>query len=102
METLTKNHAYDLVKSFKYFWAYGGYNRIHAFVQNILTQSDFLGSRVRCFSKFHEYYLQIWPKKIIRGQCLAEMLNEGNNKVIQMGEEEKVCMTTVELEEGEW
>ena len=45
--------------------------------------------------------IDIHPKKIIKGQGLAEILTEGNNEVIQEGEE-KVCATTIELENDEW
>jgi len=53
-------------------------------------------------SKIQEYDLDICPKKIIRGKGFAEMMTKSNNEAIKEGEEEKLCTTTIELEEDEW
>lgn len=52
-------------------------------------------------AKIQEYDLEIHPKRIIKGQGLAEMLIE-KNEAIQEGENERVCATTVKLENDEW
>ena len=47
-----------------------------------MAQQDCLGPRDRWVSKLQEYDLKIKPTKLIKGQELAQMLTEGNEKVL--------------------
>jgi len=84
-----EKQAYALVKSLKQFRVYVGYSRIIAFVphsavKDILVQADCLGTRARWVSKIQEYDLDIRPTKLVKGQGLAKILTEGNEKAIGM------------------
>jgi len=57
-----------------------------------------LGSRGKWVSKIQEYDLEIYHKKIIKGQVLAEIITKVNAKSFQMGEGEKFFSTTIKLE----
>lgn len=82
-----ENQAYALVKSLKHFKTYVGYSKIiafvpHSVVKEILTQTDCLGTRARWVTKIQEYGLEIRPTKLVKGQGLAQMLTEGNEKAL--------------------
>lgn len=92
-----EKQAYALVKSLKQFRVYVGYSRIIAFVphsavKDILVQADCLGTRARWVSKIQEYDLDIRPTKLVKGQGLAKILTEGNEKAIGM-----ICQNDLEL-----
>ena len=66
---------------------YVGYSKIigyvpHAAVKDIMSQQDCLGIRVKCVSNIQEYDLEIKPTKLIKGQGLAKMLTQGNEKAL--------------------
>ena len=78
---------YALVKSLKHFRTYVGYSKIigyvtHAAVKDIMSQQDCLGNRGKWVSKIQEYDLEIKPTKLIKGQGLANMLTQGNEKAL--------------------
>ena len=50
----------------------------------MLSQQDYLGVRGKWVSKIQEYELEIRPTKLIKGQGLAKMLTEGNEKALGM------------------
>ena len=54
----------------------------HSVVKDILTQTDCLGTRARWVTKIQEYDLEIRPTKLIKGQGLAQMLTESNEKTL--------------------
>ena len=56
----------------------------HSFVKDILAQKDCLGIRGKWVSKIQEYDLEIRPTKLIKGQGLAKMLTESNEKELGM------------------
>ena len=47
-----------------------------------MSQQDCLGIRGKWVSKIQEYYLEIKPTKLIKGQGLARMLTQGNEKAL--------------------
>ena len=47
-----------------------------------MSQQDCLGIRGKWVSKIQEYDLEIKPTKLIKGQGLAKMLTQGNEKYI--------------------
>ena len=85
--TMMEKHAYALVKSLKHFRTYIGYSKIigyvpHSAVKDIMSQQDCLGIRGKWVSKIQEYDLEIKPTKLIKGQSLANMLTQGNEKAL--------------------
>eukprot|EP00253_Pinus_taeda_P022815 PITA_22815 len=94
-----EKQAYALVKSLKHFKTYVGYSKIiaivpHSAVKNILTQTDFLGTRARWVTKIQEYDLEIRPTKLVKDQGLAQMLTEGNEKTLGL-----FCLSDLSLPE---
>ena len=65
-------------------------------VKDILTQVDCLGTRARWVSKIQEYDLDIRPTKLVKGQGLAKILTEGNEKALGM-----ICQNDLELTSSE-
>jgi hypothetical protein len=105
--TITEKQAYSLVKSLNHFRTYVGYNKIKTFfpypmVKDVLSQSDFLGSRGKWMSQIEEYDLEIKPCKIIKGQGLAKILIEGNQEAIEVREKEQVNVVIGEIKNDEW
>jgi hypothetical protein len=87
--TTMEKQAYALVKSHKHFRVYIGYSRVvgyvaHPIVKYILGQQDCLGVRGKWISKIQEYDLQIKPTKLIKGQGLAQMITEGNERALDL------------------
>ena len=85
--TTMEKQAYALVKSLKHFKIYIGYSKIigyvpHAAVKDIMSQQDCLGIRAKWVSKIQEYDLEIKPTKLIKGQGLAMMSTQGNEKTL--------------------
>ena len=85
--TTMEKQDYALVKSLKHFRTYIGYSKIigyvpHAAVKDIMSQQDCLGIRGKWDSKIQESDLEIKPTKLIRGQGLAKMLTQGNEKAL--------------------
>jgi hypothetical protein len=80
-----KKQVYALVKSLKHFRVFIGYSKVIGYVLNsavkdILSQVEELGSRGRWITKIQEYDLEINPTKLIKGQGLAKILTENNEK----------------------
>ena len=78
-----------MVKSLKHFRTYIGYSKVigyvpHGAVKDILSQQDCLGIRGTWVSKIQEDDLEIKPTKLIKGQGLAKMLTQTNEKAIDM------------------
>ena len=72
-----------------------------------MSQQDCLGVRGKWVSKVQEYNLEIRPTKLIKGQGLAKMLTEGNEKslgiVCQNSESTLVRSTELQrLEQPQW
>jgi hypothetical protein len=105
--SITNKQAYALVKSLKHFRNYVGYRKIKSYVpypkvKDVLSQQDCMGTRGKWVSKIQEYYLEIKPTKIIKGQSPAQMLTKRNQEAIQMGEREQVNVVISELEHDKW
>jgi hypothetical protein len=105
--SITEKQDHALVKSLKHFRSYVGYNKIKAYVpyptvKDFLSQQDCLGTRGKWVSKIQEYDLEIKPTKIIKGQGLAQMLTEGNEEAIHLGESKQINIIVSELEHDEW
>ena len=71
-----------LIILLKHFRTYIGYSKInsyipHVAVKYILSQQECLGIRGKWISKIQEYDLEIRPKKLIKSQGLAKILNQG-------------------------
>ena len=86
--TTMEKQAYALIKSLKHFITYVGYSKIigyvpHATVKDIMLQQNFLGIWGKWISKIQEYDLEIKPTKLIKGQSLAKMLTQGNEKALR-------------------
>ena len=110
--SIMEKQAFALVRSLKHFRIYIGYSRIiayvpHSAVKDILAQQDCLGPRGRWVSKIQEYDLEIKPTKLIKGQGLAQMLTEGNEKALglvnQISQTDQDMFSELrELEQHEW
>lgn len=86
---IMEKQAYAFVKSLNHFRTYVGYSKIIAFdphsaIKAILTQIDCLGTCSRWATKIQEYDLEIRPTKHVKGQGLAQMLTESNEKALEM------------------
>jgi hypothetical protein len=84
-----EKQGYALVKSLKHFRVFIGYSKVIGYVpisavKDVLSQVEGLGSRGRWVSKIQEYDLEIKPTKLIKGQGLAKMLTESNEKALGM------------------
>ena len=80
---------YAFAKSLKHFRTYVRYSKVvgyvpHSAIKDILTQQDCLGIRGKWVSKIQKYDLEIKPTKLIKGQCLAKMMTEGNEQALGM------------------
>ena len=76
-----------MVKSLKHFRIFIGYAKVIGYVpstaiKDVLTQEEGLGPRSRWVAKIQEYDLEIRPAKLIKGQGLAKMLTESNEKAL--------------------
>jgi len=82
-----EKQAYTLVKSLKAFRVYVLHSKIIVYVHSTsvkenLIQSDIDGRRRKWIAKILEFYLEIKPIKIVKGQGLAKMLAESNCKYL--------------------
>ena len=76
----------------------------------MLTQEEGLGPRSRWVAKIQEYDLEIRPTKLIKGQGLAKMLTESNEKPLGLVDQNMVCEIDIpeaspellKLEQVEW
>jgi hypothetical protein len=88
--TIMEKKAYALVQALKHFKGYVGYSRIVSLcstptMKDILSQQECLGIRGKWISRIQEYDLEIKPTKLVKGQGLARMLIEGNEKALNIG-----------------
>jgi hypothetical protein len=80
-----EKQAYALVKALKAFRVYVFHSKIIAYVpstsvKDILIQLDIDGRRSKWIAKILEFYLEIKPTKIVKGQGLDKLLAESNCK----------------------
>ena len=112
---IVEKQAYALVKSLKHFRIFIGYAKVIGYVpssviKNVLTQEEGLGPRGRWVAKIQEYDLEIKPTKLIKGQGLAKMLAESNEKALGLVDQDMVCQINVpksspnllKLQQVEW
>jgi hypothetical protein len=102
--TTRENQAYALVHYLKYLRLDVGYSNIiadipHAIVKDILTQQDFLGIHCKWAYRIQQYDMEIKPTKLVKVQGLARMFVEGNERDLNMNEEETPKMVVVILDE---
>jgi hypothetical protein len=105
-----EKQAYALVKSLKHFRVFIGYSKVIGYVPNsaikdVLSQSKGLGSRGRWIAKIQEYDLEIKPTKLVKGQGLAKMLTEGNERALGMicqNNNQEFSPNLLKLEQVEW
>jgi hypothetical protein len=77
----------------------------NSIVKDVLSQVEGLGSRGRWIAKIQEYDLEIKPTKLIKGQGLARMLTESNEKYLDMVNQinnEEWHPNLLKLEHVEW
>jgi hypothetical protein len=105
-----EKQVYALVKSLKHFRVFIGYSMLIGYVPNsaikdVLSQVEGLGSRGRWIAKIQEYDLEIKPTKLIKGQGLAKMLIESNEKALDMVNQinnEEWHPNLLKLEQVDW
>jgi hypothetical protein len=98
------------VKSLKHFRVFIGYSKVIGYVPNstvkdVLSQSEGLGSMGRWIAKIQEYDLEIKPTKLVKGQGLATMLIEGNERALGMiceNNNQEFSPNLLKLEQVEW
>ena len=78
-----EKQAYSLVKALKFFRIYVLHSKVIAYVPNaaikdVLTQPDSEGKRGKWIAKIMEYYVDIKPTKLVKGQGLAKLLADSN------------------------
>jgi hypothetical protein len=83
-----------------------GYNKIKPFVpypvvKDVLSQQDFLRSRGKWVSQIQEYYLEINPTKIIRGQGMEKIMTKSNQEAIEVGQNNQVNIIISDIENNE-
>lgn len=76
---IMEKQVFSLVKSIKYFIFYILHSHIISFVPNvvvkyILTRNDPEGKRGKWISIILEYYIEIKPFKLIKGQGVAKLM----------------------------
>jgi hypothetical protein len=53
-------------------------------------------------SQIQEYYLEIKPIKIIKGQGMENMMTERNHEAIEVGQKDQFNIVMSEIENNEW
>jgi hypothetical protein len=74
-------------------------------VKDVLSQVEGIGSRGRWIAKIQEYDLEIRPTKLIKGQGLAKMLTESNERALDLVcqiNDEDYHPNLLKLEQVEW
>jgi hypothetical protein len=84
---IMEKQAYDLVKALKAFRVYVLHSKFIAYVpsasmKEILIQPNIDGRRRKWIAKILEFYLEIKPTKLVKGQGLARLLVESNYKAL--------------------
>ena len=84
---IIEKQAYALIQALKSFRMYVLHSPITAYVHNnamkiVLTQPDTDGKRGRWITQILEFDLTIKTTKLVKGQGLAKLLAESNNKVL--------------------
>jgi hypothetical protein len=79
--------AYALVKALKAFRVYVLHSRVTAYIpsasmKDILIQPDIDGRRGKWIAKILEFYLEIKPTKLVKGQGLVKLLAKSNCKAL--------------------
>eukprot|EP00253_Pinus_taeda_P032149 PITA_32149 len=88
---IMEKQAYALVKAIKDFRVYILYSHVIAYVPNIvvkdiLTQEGIEGKRGKWIATILEYDIEIKPTKLIKGQGLAELMNETNFQALDINQ----------------
>lgn len=83
--------AFALVKAIKDFRVYILYSHVIAYVPNvvvkdILTQDGIESKRGKWIATILEYYIEIKPTKLIKGQGLAKLMTETNCQALDINE----------------
>ena len=83
---ILEKQAYALVKSLKHFRTFIGYSKVIGYVpssavEEVLSPAKGLCERGRWVDKIQECELEIKPTKLVKGQGLAQMLTESNEKI---------------------
>jgi hypothetical protein len=86
---IMEKQGYALVKALKAFTVYVLHSKIivyvlSAFVKDILIQPKLDGRRSKWIAKILEFYLEIKPTKLVKGQGLSKMLVESNCKSLKV------------------
>ena len=84
---IMEKRTYALVKSLKDFIIYVLHSKIIAYVpsssvKDILIQPDIDGRRSKWIARILEFDLEVKPTKLIKGQYLANLLYESNDKAL--------------------
>jgi len=100
--TIIEKQDYALVQYLKCFRPYVGYSKIisyvsHAVVKDILTQQDCLGIPRKWVYRIQEYDIENGPTKLVKGQGLARMLADGNEKALDINIVETLDMVAIVL-----
>lgn len=81
-----EKHAYALVKALKDFRVYILHSHsivyVPSAIKDILTQAEPDGRRAKWISTLLEYYLEIRPTKLVKGQGLAKLMAQSNCEVL--------------------
>lgn len=70
----------------------------HPIVKYILVQQDCLGIIGKWVSRIYEYDLEIMLTQLVKGQGLARMLREGNEKALNLERKDGPKITLVFIE----
>ena len=85
---IMEKQGYALVKALKYFRVYILHSHIIAFVPNIVVKDilsqDPDGKRGKWIAVILEYDLEIKPTKLIKGQGLAQLMDESNLQALDI------------------
>jgi hypothetical protein len=84
---ILEKQAYALVKDLKSFRTYVFHSKVISYlptnaIKVILVQSDSDGRRGRWLDKIQEFYLEVKPTKIMKGQALTRLLTKSNFKAL--------------------
>jgi hypothetical protein len=105
---IVKTTAHKILKA-SYYWQ-TIFSKVIGYVpspavKDVLSKVEGLGSRGRWIAKIQEYDLEIRPTKLIKGQGLAKMLKESNERVLGMVcqiNNEEYPPNLLKLEQVEW
>jgi hypothetical protein len=107
LRPIMEKQAYSCVKALKEFRVYILHSHSTVCVpsiaiKDILTQEEPDGRRAKWISTLLEYDIEIKPTKLVKGQCLARLMDQSNHEAFGINFLEPCTDTIAQQEEGKF